>query len=159
MLFAGGPFLLGLATVHVPLADVPAAVTSLLLRRRLARLRQACLRLSPPDAAAPTTRLTVLGLNPHAGENGLFGNREEEAIITPALDAARARGIDITGPVPPDTAFIPAVREKTDAYICMTHDQGHIPLKALAFDIAWQGKASPSSLQAAAHLAAKLARA
>jgi 4-phospho-D-threonate 3-dehydrogenase / 4-phospho-D-erythronate 3-dehydrogenase len=125
-------------------------------------------------------KLAVLGLNPHAGEHGLFGNREEETIIIPAMEAAREKGISIEGPLPPDTAFIPAKRHAIDAFICMYHDQGHIPLKALAFDtavnttlglpiirtsvdhgtacdIAWQGKASGSSLVEAVRLAVKLA--
>lgn len=124
-------------------------------------------------------KIAVLGLNPHAGEHGLFGNREEENIIIPAIDAARAKGITIEGPLPPDTAFLPAKRRSTDAFICMYHDQGHIPLKALAFDtavnttlglpiirtsvdhgtacdIAWQGKATGSSLVEAVRLAAKM---
>jgi len=79
-------------------------------------------------------RLGVLGLNPHAGERGLFGNGEEERIIIPAMEAAQAKGIGVEGPIPPDTAFIPAKRRSMDAFICMYHDQGHIPLKALAFD-------------------------
>lgn len=126
-------------------------------------------------------KLVVLGLNPHAGEHGLFGNGEEERIIQPAVETARARGMNIEGPIPPDTAFLPARRRSTDAFICMYHDQGHIPLKALAFDtavnttlglpiirtsvdhgtacdIAWQGKATSSSLVEAVRLAAKLAR-
>lgn len=125
-------------------------------------------------------KIVVLGLNPHAGEHGLFGNSEEEKIIQPAIDEARARGINIEGPIPPDTAFLPAKRRSTDAFICMYHDQGHIPLKALAFDtavnttlglpiirtsvdhgtacdIAWQGKAVGSSLFEAVRMAAKLA--
>ncbi|MCB1276744.1 4-hydroxythreonine-4-phosphate dehydrogenase PdxA [Prosthecobacter sp.] len=125
-------------------------------------------------------KIAVLGLNPHAGENGLFGNREEERIIIPAIEAARERGITIEGPLPPDTAFLPAKRRSTDAFICMYHDQGHIPLKALAFDtavnttlglpiirtsvdhgtacdIAWQGRATGSSLVEAVRLAAKMA--
>ena len=124
-------------------------------------------------------KLVACGLNPHAGEHGLFGNREEERIIAPALEAARAKGIEIEGPLPPDTAFLPWRRDKTDAFICMYHDQGHIPLKALAFDsainttlglpvirtsvdhgtafdIAWQGKANPNSLFEAVRLAARL---
>jgi 4-hydroxythreonine-4-phosphate dehydrogenase len=124
-------------------------------------------------------KLAVLGLNPHAGEHGLFGNGEEENIILPAIEAARARGLTDEGPLPPDTAFLPAKRRATDAFICMYHDQGHIPLKALAFDtavnttlglpiirtsvdhgtacdIAWQGKATGSSLFEAVRLAAKL---
>lgn len=125
-------------------------------------------------------KLICCGLNPHAGEDGLFGNREEERIIAPAVQAAKARGVNIEGPLPPDTCFLTWRRAETDAYICMYHDQGHIPLKALAFDtainttlglpvvrtsvdhgtafdIAWKGIANPSSLFAAVRLAAKLA--
>jgi 4-hydroxy-L-threonine phosphate dehydrogenase PdxA len=125
-------------------------------------------------------RIAVLGLNPHAGEHGLFGRGEEENIIAPAIEAARAKGITIEGPLPPDTAFIAAKRRSVDAYICMYHDQALIPLKALAFDtavnttlglpvprtsvdhgtacdIAWQGRASGSSLVEAVRLAAKMA--
>jgi 4-hydroxythreonine-4-phosphate dehydrogenase len=123
----------------------------------------------------------VLGLNPHAGEHGLFGRGEEERIIAPAIEAARQAGLNIVGPLPPDTAFLPARRRDTDAFICMYHDQALIPMKALAFDtavnttlglpvvrtsvdhgtafdIAWQGKASAANLFAAVRLAAKLAR-
>ena len=118
-------------------------------------------------------------MNPHAGEHGLFGNREEETKIIPAIEAARQQGICLEGPLPPDTAFLPDKRQSTDAFICMYHDQGHIPLKALAFDsavnttlglpiirtsvdhgtagdIAWQGKSRPHSLYAAVDLALKL---
>jgi 4-hydroxythreonine-4-phosphate dehydrogenase len=125
-------------------------------------------------------RIVVCGLNPHAGEHGLFGDREEERLVIPAIDAARAEGFDVEGPVPPDTAFLPWKRKTTDVYVCLYHDQGHIPVKALAFDsavnttlglpivrtsvdhgtaldIAWQGKANPGSLFSALHLAAKLA--
>ena len=127
-----------------------------------------------------TPQLAVCGLNPHAGEHGLFGNHEEERFIIPAINAAAAKGINITGPLPPDTAFLPARRRTTDAIVCMYHDQGHIPLKALAFDsavnttlglpvirtsvdhgtaldIAWQAKANPGSLFHAIRLAAQLA--
>ncbi|MFM7604432.1 MAG: PdxA family protein, partial [Prosthecobacter sp.] len=118
--------------------------------------------------------------NPHAGEHGLFGRGEEERIIQPAIDAAKAKGITIEGPLPPDTAFIASRRRSLDAYVCMYHDQALIPLKALAFDtavnttlglpvprtsvdhgtacdIAWQGKASGSSLVEAVKLAANMA--
>ena len=124
--------------------------------------------------------LVVCGLNPHAGEGGLFGNREEEKFIVPAVNAARDKGINVTGPLPPDTAFMQTNRERTDCYVCMYHDQGLIPLKALAFDkavnvtlglpivrtsvdhgtaldIAWQGIASESSFIEAVALAVKLA--
>jgi len=126
-----------------------------------------------------TPKLVVCGLNPHAGENGLFGNREEERFILPAIERIRATGVEVDGPLPPDTAFLPQRRLTTDAFICMYHDQGHIPLKVLAFDtainttlglpvtrtsvdhgtafdIAWQGIASPNSLFAAVKLAAQL---
>ena len=124
-------------------------------------------------------KLLALGLNPHAGENGLFGNSEEQRIIQPAIDAARELGISIEGPVPPDTAFVPLKLKQFDGHICMFHDQGLIPFKALAFDtgvnvtlglpivrtsvdhgtaldIAWQNKADVSSLVAAVELAASL---
>ena len=126
-------------------------------------------------------KLAVCGLNPHAGENGLVGEREEERSIAPAIEKARSRSIDIEGPLPPDTAFLEERRATTDAFICMYHDQGHIPLKALAFDrainctlglpivrtsvdhgtaldLAWQGKASSRSLLEAVTLAARLCR-
>lgn len=124
-------------------------------------------------------KLVVCGLNPHAGEHGLFGDREEERIIAPAVEMARERGFEVEGPVPPDTAFLVRRRRETDAVVCMYHDQGHIPIKALAFesavnttlglpivrtsvdhgtalDIAWQGKVDPSSLFAAVRLAVRL---
>src|SRR5690606_24426988 len=112
--------------------------------------------------------------------SGLFGDLEEERIILPAIEAARAAGLEVEGPLPPDTAFLPEKRRAIDAFVCMYHDQGHIPLKALAFDtavnttlglplirpsvdqgtasdIARQGKAKGSSLFEAVRLAAKLA--
>lgn len=126
--------------------------------------------------------VVVCGLNPHAGESGLFGNGEEEQIIAPAIALARQQGVNVSGPFPPDTCFIPARRKSTDCFICMYHDQGHIPLKALvfdqavnmtlglpiirtsvdhgtAFDIAGKNRADPSSLIQAVKLAAKLASA
>jgi len=126
-------------------------------------------------------KLLICGLNPHAGENGLFGDREEERFVVPAVSEARARGITIEGPLPPDTVFLPWRRKAFDAVVCLYHDQGHIPLKALAFDsainttlglpvirtsvdhgtafdIAWQGRANPNSLFEAVKLAARLSR-
>ncbi|MCA9213839.1 MAG: 4-hydroxythreonine-4-phosphate dehydrogenase PdxA [Planctomycetales bacterium] len=125
-------------------------------------------------------KIVVCGLNPHAGENGLFGDGEEERFIKPAIEQARKQGIVIDGPLPPDTAFLPNRRIETGCFVCMYHDQGHIPLKALAFDtavnvtlglpivrtsvdhgtandIAWKGIANPSSLVQAITLATRLA--
>jgi 4-hydroxythreonine-4-phosphate dehydrogenase len=161
-------------TTHVGYDEVPALLTT---GRILEVIELAAGALRRIRGREP--RLAACGLNPHAGENGLFGRREEERFIVPALEAARAKGVQIEGPLPPDTAFLPWRRKITDAFICMYHDQGHIPLKALAFDsavnttlglpvirtsvdhgtafdIAWQGKASPNSLYEAVKLAAKL---
>jgi 4-hydroxythreonine-4-phosphate dehydrogenase len=126
-------------------------------------------------------RLAVCGLNPHAGEAGLFGQHEEERLIRPAVEAARQLGIQVTGPLPADTAFIAEQRRQIDCFVCMYHDQGLIPLKALAFDtavnitlglpiirtsvdhgtaldIAWQGQAKVTSLVQAVIWAAMLTR-
>jgi 4-hydroxythreonine-4-phosphate dehydrogenase len=124
-------------------------------------------------------RLGVCGLNPHSGEHGLFGEREEERLIIPAIEKARSAGIQVEGPIPPDTAFVPHQRERYDAIVCQYHDQGHIPFKMLAFDkgvnvtlglpivrtsvdhgtafdIAWKGVASPESLFEAVRAAIRL---
>ena len=163
-------------TVHVGYAEVPALLQP---ARILDVIELTADALGRIRGRAP--KLLVCGLNPHAGENGLFGDREEERFIVPALEQARERGFDVTGPVPPDTAFTPARRKQFDAVVCMYHDQGHIPVKMIAFDsavnttlglpvqrtsvdhgtafdIAWQGKANPSSLVSAVRLAVKLAR-
>lgn len=162
------------ATVHVGYHEVPGLLTVKRILDVIELTSEAMRRIRGREP-----KLVVCGLNPHAGENGLFGEREEERFIKPAVDAARAQGMDIEGPLPPDTAFLPGRRQQTDAFICMYHDQGHIPLKALAFDsainttlglpvirtsvdhgtafdIAWQGKANPKSLFEAVLLAAKL---
>jgi 4-hydroxythreonine-4-phosphate dehydrogenase len=125
-------------------------------------------------------RLGVCGLNPHAGEHGLFGQREEEKFIAPAVKRARQKGIQVEGTLVPDAAFTTNVRKKYDAIVTLYHDQGHIPFKMLAFDtgvnltlglpiirtsvdhgtafdIAWQGKADPTSLFSAIKIAADLA--
>lgn len=132
------------------------------------------------DFGLNAPRIAVAGLNPHAGENGLMGH-EEQQIITPAIKALQQEGLNITGPMPPDTMFTPAARSRYDVALCMYHDQGLIPLKTLdmaegvnvtlglpiirtspdhgtAFDIAGQNKADPSSLVAAIRLAAQLAQ-
>ncbi len=127
----------------------------------------------------PQARIAVCGINPHAGEHGLFGREEIEEIL-PAIEAARAEGIDATGPVPPDTVFMKALNGNYEAVVCMYHDQGHIALKThgfhegvnvtvglpivrtsvdhgTAFDIAYQGKASTHNVGCAFRLAVQLA--
>ncbi len=116
-------------TTHVGYRDVPQLLSVQRILDVIRLTDQALRRIEGRDP-----RLVVCGLNPHAGEHGLFGNREEERIIVPAIQSARADGIDVTDPLPPDTCFIPSRRASTDGFICMYHDQGHIPLKAIAFD-------------------------
>jgi 4-hydroxythreonine-4-phosphate dehydrogenase len=163
-----------LATIHIPLADVAAALTTESVARAIRLGGDALSRKLGRPA-----RVTVCGLNPHAGENGMLSHGEETDIILPAILAARQRGMNVHGPIPPDTAFTPAWRQQTDVYVCMYHDQGLIPLKALAFDdavnvtlglpivrtsvdhgtaldLAWQGTANHRSMLAAIDLAIDL---
>lgn len=161
-------------TTHTSYASVPAKVT----RERVVDV----LELSAPaieTLRGRPARLTVCGLNPHAGEHGLFG-RLELAVLQPAIEEALGRGLAVEGPISPDAAFLPKQRKKTDCFVCMYHDQGHIPFKMLAFDtgvnitlglsivrtsvdhgtafdIAWTGRASESSLLMAVQCARKLA--
>ncbi|MFH0962923.1 MAG: 4-hydroxythreonine-4-phosphate dehydrogenase PdxA [Planctomycetota bacterium] len=160
-------------TTHVPLREVLPRITADRILE-VARLTDSFLsRLE-----APRRRLAVCGLNPHAGEGGFMGT-EEVKIIGPAVESARRAGIDIEGPFPPDTMFMESMRPRYDAAIAMYHDQGHIPFKMLAFDhgvnvtlglpvvrtspdhgtafdIAWTGRASTTSLRAALELSARL---
>jgi 4-hydroxythreonine-4-phosphate dehydrogenase len=125
----GQPYLrVALATTHLPLKDVPAAITRANLDQVLDILH-ADLR-ARFGLASP--RILVTGLNPHAGENGYLG-REEIDVITPALDAARARGIDARGPYPADTLFQPKYLQDADAVLAMYHDQGLPVLKHATF--------------------------
>jgi 4-hydroxythreonine-4-phosphate dehydrogenase len=163
-------------TVHVGYREVPGLLTKQRILDVIELTAEALEKLRGHEP-----KIVVCGLNPHAGEHGLFGDREEERIIIPAIEAARAKGISVEGPLPPDTAFLPPKRKSTDAFVCMYHDQGHIPVKALAFDsavnttlgipivrtsvdhgtacdIAWQGRANPSSLFAAVRLAIRLSQ-
>ena len=165
-----------LATVHVPLADVPRLMTEELLAGVIDLTAGELPRFGP---ASP--RLALAGLNPHAGEDGLLGG-EEERVLKPAVQAARQRGIDISGPFPGDTVFVRASRGEFDAVIACYHDQGLIPVKLLAFgesvnvtiglpiirtsvdhgtafDIAGKGVADASSMIAATLLAARLSTA
>ncbi len=165
-----------LVTTHVALKDVPGALEAGDIGYVIRRTHEAMTRIL---SRAP--RIAVLGLNCHAGEGGLFGDEERRA-IGPAIERARADGMDVTGPLPPDTAFTPRALERYDAHVCMYHDQGLIAFKTLsfeegvnvtlgipiirtsvdhgtAFDIAWQGKADHASLVSALLLAARLTRA
>jgi len=124
-------------------------------------------------------RIAVAGVNPHAGENGLFGD-EEITTVAPAIEAMKAQGIDVSGPCPPDTVFLQCQDGRYDMVVAMYHDQGHIPLKLLgfydgvnitaglpfirtsadhgtAFDIAWTGKAKSESMAISIKLAMQLA--
>lgn len=161
-------------TVHVGYSQAPELMTTERILEVIQLSSENLERIRGHKA-----KVVVCGLNPHAGEKGLFGNREEERFIIPAIEQARQEGIDVEGPLPPDTAFLPRKRKTTDVFVCMYHDQGHIPVKALAFDsavnttlglpivrtsvdhgtaldIAWQGKATPASLYSAIRLAIKL---
>jgi 4-phospho-D-threonate 3-dehydrogenase / 4-phospho-D-erythronate 3-dehydrogenase len=163
-----------LVTIHVALGDVPGLLSVDSIYRSIRLAAEAMGRRYGRAA-----RVAVCGLNPHAGEGGMFSHAEEEELITPAILRARKLGIEVVGPLPPDTAFTPSIRKETDVYVCMYHDQGLIPLKALAFDeavnvtlglpivrtsvdhgtaldLAWTGRANHQSMLAAIHLAIDL---
>jgi 4-hydroxythreonine-4-phosphate dehydrogenase len=175
MMLASADLRVALATTHLPLREVSAAITRESLTRTL--------RIVHAELVAKfgiaTPRIAVLGLNPHAGEGGYLGREEIDTII-PALDALRAEGLELIGPLPADTAFVPAMRARYDAVLAMYHDEALPVLKAEAFDrtvnitlglpfirtsvdhgtaldIAGTGNADPSSMIAAAELALQLA--
>jgi 4-hydroxythreonine-4-phosphate dehydrogenase len=115
-------------TTHVALRRVPDLVTRERVLRTI-RLAQRTLQ----DLGQPRGRIAVAGLNPHAGEEGLFGDEEQHA-IAPAIEAARAEGLSVTGPLPADTLFSRARGGEFDIVVAMYHDQGHIPVKTLGFE-------------------------
>ena len=174
MMLVGGGLRVALATTHLPLAEVPRAITQPLLRKVLqvldADLRQRF------KIAAP--RILVAGLNPHSGESGHLG-REEIEVIGPAIEAARAAGIAATGPIPADTLFVPERLREADCALALFHDQGLPVLKYASFgrgvnvtlglpfvrtsvdhgtalDLAGTGRADPGSLVEAIELALQL---
>jgi len=176
MMFFSDELRVVLATVHVPLADVPSLLTQRVMEQTIALTARELPRF---DKVYP--RIAVAGLNPHAGEHGLFG-REDESVIRPAIDRCRERGIDVSGPFPADTVFVRARKGEFDVVIACYHDQGLIPVKLVAFgravnvtlglpivrtsvdhgtafDIAGKGVADAESMIAAVLLAARLARA
>jgi 4-hydroxythreonine-4-phosphate dehydrogenase len=165
-----------LVTTHIGYAEVPEALSVARVLEVIELTHAAMQRL----ASGPVC-LGVCGLNPHAGEHGLFGRREEQRFVEPAVERARELGMDVQGPLSPDAAFTPLQRRRFSAIVCLYHDQGHIPFKMLAFetgvnvtlglpiirtsvdhgtafDIAWKGVANPQSLFSAVRLAARLAQ-
>lgn len=163
------------ATVHIPLAEVPAVLT----RELIVETGRIVAHDLVERFGIPHPRLALAGLNPHAGEEGALGG-EDAAIIAPAIADLKAEGIDASGPWPADTLFHEAARARYDAVLAMYHDQALIPIKTIAFDravnvtlglpfirtspdhgtafdIAGTGKADPSSFLAALRLAARLA--
>jgi 4-hydroxythreonine-4-phosphate dehydrogenase len=162
-------------TIHLPLRDVPAMLTSDLILTT-GRIVASDLR---KRFGIERPRLAIAGLNPHAGEEGALG-KEDRAVVAPAIEALRAEGIDARGPLPADTMFNARAREGYDVALCMYHDQALIPIKTVAFDhavnvtlglpfvrtspdhgtafdIAGTGKANETSLVAALQLAKRLA--
>ncbi len=115
-------------TIHIPLKDVPAALT----REAIAHAGRVTAAALARDFGLARPRLAAAGLNPHAGEDGAIG-REEIDVIAPALDSLRSEGIAVQGPLPADTLFHPAARTRFDAVLCMYHDQALIPLKTIDF--------------------------
>ncbi|MDO5633122.1 MAG: 4-hydroxythreonine-4-phosphate dehydrogenase PdxA [Paracoccus sp. (in: a-proteobacteria)] len=164
------------ATIHIPLQDVPAALTSDLLERSIRITHAALIR----DFGIANPRIAVAGLNPHAGEGGTMG-RQEQDMIAPLIARLHAEGLNLAGPLPADTMFHAPARSRYDAAICAYHDQALIPIKTLdfaggvnvtlglpfirtspdhgtAFDIAGRGRADTASTIAALKMAADMAR-
>ena len=129
MLLAHGDMRVGHVTTHVALADVPKLLTPARLRRTI-ELTHAAVR----DLGIASPRIAVAALNPHAGEGGLFGRQDIE-VSAPVIADCRAAGLDVTGPVPGDTVFVKLRARQFDAVVAMYHDQGHIPVKLLGFDV------------------------
>ena len=129
MMFAGGPLKVALATVHVPLMGLWGRLNIGAVFQPIELLHQALVEWFD----IPKPRIAVAGVNPHASENGQFGD-DEERIISPAILMAKDQGIDVHGPFPGDTVFLKALNNQFDAVVAMYHDQGLIPVKLLAFD-------------------------
>jgi 4-hydroxythreonine-4-phosphate dehydrogenase len=130
MMFHSERLLVALATVHIRLADVPAALTKASLEATIDLVAK-----EMPRFGVGAPRIAVAGLNPHAGEKGVLGDQEIKR-IAPGVARLRATGAEVLGPLPADTMFHPEARKKYDAALCMYHDQALVPLKMLAF---WEG--------------------
>ena len=176
MMLANDELRVILVTIHVALKDVPALITESRVSKTIRLAAEACRAYG---LARP--RIAVAGLNPHAGESGMFG-REEIDILAPAIAKARSEGLDVSGPYPGDTIFMRARKGEFDIVVAQYHDQGLIPVKYLgidhgvnvtvglpfirtsvdhgtAFDIAGKGIADPSSLRCAFKHAALMVKA
>jgi 4-hydroxythreonine-4-phosphate dehydrogenase len=174
MMFESDVLRVVLATVHIALADVPRLLTRQLLEATIGLTAREL-----PRFGVAMPRIAVAGLNPHAGEHGLFGD-EEARVLAPAIAASRVRGVEVSGPFPADTVFLRAMRGEFDVVVACYHDQGLIPVKLVAFgravnvtlglpivrtsvdhgtafDIAGRGQADAGSMIAAVRLAARLA--
>ena len=174
MMQSDGPLRVIFVTAHIPINQVPQAVTKEKIMRTTELLHNAILA-----EGIEKPRIAIAGVNPHAGEGGYMGREEIDTVI-PAMVALRKEGINTEGPFPADTLFIENIRTQYDGIVSMYHDQGHIPFKMLAFDrgvnstmglpivrtsvdhgtafnIAWQGKADIGSLKAAIKLASQRA--
>lgn len=174
MMLAGERLKVALVTAHVPLRDAAEMVEREVVHETVEVVHRDFVE----KLGVRGPRIAVAGLNPHAGEGGIFGD-EEIRCITPAVERLRERGMDVSGPYSPDTVFQRAYHGEFDVVIAMYHDQGLIPLKLVhfdtgvnvtlglpivrtsvdhgtAYDIAWQGIASEQSLQAAVHFALKM---
>ncbi|MCE5194858.1 MAG: 4-hydroxythreonine-4-phosphate dehydrogenase PdxA [Nitrospiraceae bacterium] len=173
MMLIGGQLKVLLVTIHTSIKTVPKQITKEKVLKTILIAKKAADML---DIKHP--RIAVAGLNPHAGEAGMFGDEEIKEIV-PAIAEAKKHGVTVTGPYPPDTVFYKAYNQELDIVICMYHDQGLIPLKMTAFeegvnitiglpiirtspdhgtayDIAWKGIANPSSMIEAIKLAVRL---
>lgn len=172
MMMAGNKLKIVLVTIHIPLSEVSKSLNTNDIVKTIDITHTALknrFKIKNP-------KIAVAGLNPHSGEDSMFGNEEKE-IISPAVKTAIDKGIDVRGPLPPDTVFFRAVNGEFDAVVCMYHDQGLIPFKLVhfkdgvnttlglpiirtsvdhgtAYDIAWKGIADPSSLMEAIKMAA-----
>ncbi|HHP7239168.1 4-hydroxythreonine-4-phosphate dehydrogenase PdxA [Longibacter sp.] len=176
MMMVAGTLRVGLVTAHIPISQVADAVTEAAIRQKLDVMVEALAQ----DFGIPEPRVGVLGLNPHAGDGGVLGSEEKE-IIEPAVQKARADGIDVHGPLPADGYFATQLNQGYDAVLAMYHDQGLVPFKALAFDrgvnytaglpivrtspdhgtaygIAGRGMALPGSMRSAIEEAVAIAR-
>ena len=175
MMLAGKRLRVALVTIHCPFRDIPQLIKEDQIFKTITITGKAL----KEDFGMKNPSLAVAALNPHAGEEGLFGSEERE-MIAPAIERARKAGFHVSGPLPPDTVFHRAVGGQFDTVIAMYHDQGLIPLKLLhfsdavnitlglpivrtsvdhgtAYDIAGKGIADPSSLIEAIRMAARMA--